>query len=121
MRLDKWLWAARFFKTRTLSRTAIQGGKIRLNKQHTKAGKNVAIHDFLTIQRGQLTMEVQVLALNAQRRPAPEAQQLYQETASSQQQRELQQADTQWQQNTAPQHKPDKKSRRILRNLHNKG
>jgi len=121
MRLDKWLWAARFFKTRTLSREAIQGGKVHLNQNATKAGKNVAIHDILTIQRGQLNMEVQVLALNNHRRPAPEAQQLYQETPTSQQTRESQQENTQWQQNTAPQHKPDKKSRRILRNLRNKG
>jgi ribosome-associated heat shock protein Hsp15 len=83
LRLDKWLWAARFFKTRSLASAAIDGGKVRLNGNHVKPAKDVAIGDALDISLGEQQWTLMVRALNAQRRPAPEARQLYEETAES--------------------------------------
>ena len=83
LRLDKWLWAARFFKTRTLAATAIDGGKIRLNGSHAKPAKEVGAGDVLEVSIGDQQWTLTVLAINAQRRPAPEARQLYEETAES--------------------------------------
>jgi len=88
MRVDKWLWAARFFKTRSLAAAAVAGGKVHLNGHRVKAGKSVDAGDLLNITRGDYCYEVSVLAVNAQRRPASEASLLYEETASSRQARE---------------------------------
>lgn len=88
VRLDKWLWAARFFKTRSLALTAINGGKVSVNGQHPKAGRELAVGDTLTIRQGQEIKTVTVQALAAQRGPAVAAQQLYEETLESIQQRE---------------------------------
>ena len=87
MRLDKWLWAARFFKTRSLASDAVDGGKVKLNLTSTKPAKDVKIGDRLDIRAGDQDWEVVVQGLNDQRRPAPEAQLLYQETPDSVQQR----------------------------------
>jgi ribosome-associated heat shock protein Hsp15 len=89
LRLDKWLWAARFFKTRTLAATAIAGGKVRLNGDHVKPAKEVAAGDLLELSVGEQQWTLTVLAINAQRRPAPEARQLYEETAESFSRRQL--------------------------------
>ena len=83
VRLDKWLWAARFFKTRNLATEAISGGKVHLNRQRTKPAKEVHIGDELTIRTGYLERTVIVRALSIQRRPAVEATLLYEETAAS--------------------------------------
>lgn len=88
VRLDKWLWAARFFKTRSLAMTAIKGGKISVNGQHPKPGRELAIDDTLTIRQGQDIKTVIVQALAAQRGPAIIAQQLYEETQESVRRRE---------------------------------
>ena len=82
-RLDKWLWAARFFKTRSLAAAAIQGGKVRLDGQHAKPAKEVKSGDTLEITQGDLQWTVLVLAINAMRRPAVEARLLYAETPQS--------------------------------------
>jgi len=83
LRLDKWLWAARFFKTRSVSAAAIEGGKIRLNGQQPKPSRDVKPGDELEIVMGETRWVVVVLGINALRRPAPEARLLYEETAES--------------------------------------
>ena len=87
MRLDKWLWAARFFKTRSLASDAVDGGKVKLNGTSTKPAKDVKVGDRLRFRAGDQDWEVVVQGLNDQRRPAAEAQLLYQETPDSLQQR----------------------------------
>lgn len=82
-RLDKWLWAARFFKTRPLAAEAVNGGKVHLNGERAKASRNVKVGDQLKITRGQFEFRVRVDALNKHRRPATEAQTLYTEDEES--------------------------------------
>lgn len=88
-RLDKWLWAARFYKTRSLAVEAINGGKVHLNKQRVKPSRTIKVNDTLTISKPPYEHEIIVQGLNQQRRPAIEAQQLYQETPESLQKSEL--------------------------------
>ncbi|MGB0964710.1 MAG: RNA-binding S4 domain-containing protein [Litorivicinus sp.] len=88
VRLDKWLWAARFFKTRGLARAAIDGGHVELNGTRAKPSKSVEVGAQLSIQKGQTQFTIDVLALSDQRRGAPEAQALYQETDDSRKARE---------------------------------
>ncbi|MFU2080424.1 ribosome-associated heat shock protein Hsp15 [Avibacterium endocarditidis] len=88
IRLDKWLWAARFYKTRTIAKEMIDGGKVHYNNQRTKPNKTVEVGALIKLRQGNEEKEVQVLALSNQRRGAPEAQLLYQETAQSVEKRE---------------------------------
>jgi len=88
MRIDKWLWAARFFKTRSLAAAAIAGGKVHLNGERTKAGKLLRVGNTLAITRGQLTYTVVVHALSDRRGSASDARELYQETEESIRERE---------------------------------
>lgn len=90
VRLDKWLWAARFFKTRSLAKQAIDGGKVQCNGASCKSSREVRIGDKLGIRQGWDEKIVIVQALSDQRRGAPEAALLYEETAASREQRELQ-------------------------------
>ena len=83
LRLDKWLWTARFFKTRSVSAATIEGGKIRLNGLHPKPSRDVKPGDELEIVMGDTRWVVVVRGINALRRPAPEARLLYEETAES--------------------------------------
>lgn len=88
VRLDKWLWAARFFKTRGLARDAIDGGKIRVEGVKAKPSKMVVPGLEIEISRGQSSMVINVLDVREDRRPAVEAQLLYQETSESIEKRE---------------------------------
>ncbi len=83
LRIDKWLWAARFFKTRSLAAAALEGNKVRLNGSNTKSSREVKAGDSVDIMTGELRWSVIVRGINAQRRPAPEARLLYQETEES--------------------------------------
>ncbi|BFM13675.1 heat-shock protein [Simiduia litorea] len=83
LRLDKWLWAARFFKTRSLAKAAVEGGKVKVDGDRPKVSKDISVGMMLTIRRGFDEQEVAVIALSDQRRGAPEAALLYQETEAS--------------------------------------
>ncbi len=88
LRLDKWLWAARFFKTRSAAAEAVAGGKVHLNGQRIKPSRAVRPGDELAIRRGAQLMTVIVRGILSQRRPASEAQRLYRETPGSVERRE---------------------------------
>lgn len=83
VRVDKWLWAARFFKTRSLAKAAIEGGKVHCNGERCKCSRELEIGYELTIRQGLDERTVVVKALEEQRRGAPEAARLYEETADS--------------------------------------
>ena len=83
LRVDRWLWAARFFKTRSLAKTAIENGKIELNGTRIKASKEIAHGDLLSVRRGDTVQIVTVLALTDKRGSATIAQSLYEETEQS--------------------------------------
>ena len=114
VRLDKWLWAARFYKTRSLAKEMIDGGKVHYNGQRTKPNKNVEIGAQIKLRQGNEEKEIIVQALSEQRRGAPEAQLLYQETAQSVEQREkialMRKANAM----PHPDRRPNKKERRDL-------
>lgn len=88
VRLDKWLWAARFYKTRALAKEAIEGGKVHCRGERCKPSKEPRVGEELTIRAGFDERTVVIRALSAVRRGAPEAQLLYEETAESQVRRE---------------------------------
>ena len=83
MRLDKWLWAARFFKTRSLAQQAIAAGRVKLNDSRVKAAHAVKLADHLSVRVGELEWCLEVRALSERRAPAEEARKLYAETAAS--------------------------------------
>ena len=83
VRLDKWLWAARFFKTRSIATDAVESGKIKLNGERPKPAKAVKVGDKLEVRAGPYTFAISVLGLSDKRGPAPVAQQLYAESAES--------------------------------------
>lgn len=87
MRLDKWLWVARFFKTRSLAAEAIDGGKIKVNGHTVKRAREIQPGDRVDLTLGQDWRTVVIVGLAMKRRPAPEAQALYEETAESAQRR----------------------------------
>ncbi|QGY30851.1 ribosome-associated heat shock protein Hsp15 [Pantoea cypripedii] len=88
VRLDKWLWAARFYKTRAIAREMIEGGKVHYNRQRSKPSKLVELEAELTLRQGNDERTVIITAISDQRRPATEAQALYAETAASIEKRE---------------------------------
>jgi len=82
-RIDKWLWAARFFKTRSVAAAAVDGGRVKWNGQQVKPARELRLGDELDIVAGEVRWTVMVRGVGAQRRPAPEARLLYEETAES--------------------------------------
>ena len=116
IRLDKWLWAARFYKTRSIAREMIQGGKIHYNGQRAKASKIVEPGALLSIRQGDVIKKVVVEILFDQRRAAPIAETLYKETAESIKKREEYQTLRKLSLQNAPHpdRKPNKKQRREL-------
>lgn len=115
-RLDKWLWAARFFKTRKLAAEAITGGKIHLNGQRSKPGKEVKVGNHLSISKGSYRWDVTIEALSKQRRPAREASQLYLESPESHARRQARivQRKTENDSSNQPETRPNKKQRRQI-------
>ena len=91
MRLDKWLWAARFFKTRSLAQQAVAGGRVQLNGERTKRAHEVKPGDSIDVRVGEWRWEVVVRALSDRRGPAQEARKLYEETRASRAERERRQ------------------------------
>jgi len=116
VRIDKWLWAARFFKTRNLAKQAIEGGKIHCDGQRVKASKEITVGIHLTIRQGLDEKTVLVTALSEQRGGAPEAALLYQETEESRVQREEQAAQRKAGMGSyiISDHRPNKKERRQI-------
>lgn len=119
VRLDIWLWAARFFKTRSLAKQAIETGKVAVAGQRPKSSRALRVGEQLHIERGEERFDVAVTALSDQRGPAPIAQQLYAESEASRarraEQRELRIAARDGYK--APEHKPDKRARKLIRAL----
>ncbi|MDH5611568.1 MAG: S4 domain-containing protein [Gammaproteobacteria bacterium] len=116
IRIDKWLWAARFFKTRALAAEAVNGGKVHLNGNRVKPGREVQVGDSLTIHRSGYTFDITVQGINKQRRPAKEAQLLFEESEDSIARRE-EQAENQRLAacgHHAPDHRPNKRERRHI-------
>ena len=116
VRLDKWLWAARFYKTRALAREMIDGGKVHYNGQRSKPSKNVELNAEIKLRQGNEERTVVVLALSGQRRGASEAQLMYEETAASIANREqmAQARKLNALSMPHPDRRPDKKERRTL-------
>ncbi|MCA1922275.1 ribosome-associated heat shock protein Hsp15 [Buttiauxella noackiae] len=116
VRLDKWLWAARFYKTRAIAREMVEGGKVHYNGQRSKPSKIVELNAMLTLRQGNDERTVKVLAVTEQRRPATDASQLYEETAESIIKREKVALARKMNALTMPHpdRRPDKKERRDL-------
>ena len=115
LRIDKWLWYTRFFKTRSLAADAVRGGHVRLNGQRVKAARDIAPGDALTIVKRDLQFDVEVLGLPARRGPATEAAQCYRESEESVARREAARAARREQLPPPTLHRPDKRTRRLLR------
>ena len=114
MRVDKWLWAARFFKTRSISKAAIEGGKVHHNSERVKVSKEIRVGMELTIQQGFDRKTIVIKALSAIRGAAPIAQQLYEETEVSIARRELLATQRKLHNLARPEHRPSKKDRRQI-------
>lgn len=113
-RLDKWLWAARFFKTRQLAIEAVNGGKVQVDGQRCKPSRAVRPGSRVQIHKGGLAWEIEVCALSKQRRPASEAIQLYQEDEASRLQRQELARAARDRAQAGPRARPTKRDRRQL-------
>ena len=114
VRIDKWLWAARFFKTRSIAKNAIEGGKVHHNGERVKVSREVRVGMELTIAQVIEKKTVVVKALSDVRGPAPVAQQLYDETEVSIAKRELLASQRKLHNLARPDHRPSKKDRRDI-------
>ena len=116
IRIDKWLWAARFFKTRALAKAAVEGGKVHVDDTRVKPARTVRVGDRLTITRGTSQWEVVIAAVSHRRGPATVAQALYEETPASMARREAEAERRRAERATAPTSdgRPTKRDRRRL-------
>ena len=119
LRVDKWLWAARFFRTRSIAKSAIEGGKVHLGGQRVKVSREISVGETLVIKQGWDEKEVVVRGLTAQRGPAPIARKLYEETTASieRRERELQARKAAGVAVVRPTQKPGKHQRKALERL----
>ena len=119
VRLDQWLWAARFFRTRSLAKQAIETGRVEIDGQRAKASRAVRVGDRLDVRRGDEHYELSVLGVSAERGPAPQAQALYAESEASRLRREQARAERAAARDgyRAPEQRPDKRARRLIRAL----
>lgn len=122
VRIDKWLWAARFFKTRSLAKKHIEQGKIKVNGQRCKPARTIEVGDQVSIKKGQTQWLVDVLELSEHRGPAKVAQTLYAETVASQKAREDKQLlnKLEYHSTPKPEGRPSKKDRREIQKLKKK-
>lgn len=123
IRIDKWLWAARFFKTRSQASQAVNGGKVHLNGIRTKSSREVQAGDKLLITKGQYEFDIAIKAVSKYRRPASEAQLLYEEDQESIARREeaIEQRRMARAGHQAPEKRPGKRDRRKIREFTRKG
>ena len=119
VRLDIWLWAARFFRTRALARQAVAAGRVELDGSRCKPARALRVGDRLAIRRGEEVFEIEVLAISDVRGPAPVAQGLYHEDARSRQRREeaVLRARAERSGFQPPRKRPDKRARRLIQAL----
>jgi ribosome-associated heat shock protein Hsp15 len=122
VRLDKWLWAARFFKTRSIAREAVSGGKVQLNGNRAKPGRTLSIGDELRIQRGEEEFLITVAELSGSRGPAAVARSLYEESEEDRVIREKLAEDRKLERelNASRERRPDKRQRRNLIRFRNR-
>lgn len=119
VRIDQWLWAARFYRTRSLAKQAVETGKVEIGGQRAKASRAVRVGDRLDVVRGDERFEIDVLALSTVRGSAPVAQALYAESEPSKARREQARAERAAMRDgyRAPEQRPDKRARRLIRAL----
>lgn len=119
VRLDLWLWAARFYKTRSLAKAAIESGKVEVAGQSAKPSRALHTGEQLKVRRGDDLFEIEVLALSSKRGSAPMAQALYCESEQSILNRAAAREKKAMERDgyRAPEHKPDKRARRLIRAL----
>ncbi len=117
VRIDRWLWAARFFKTRSLAAKAVKGGHIQINGERVKPARSVMVDDTLRIRRGRIQWTVVVRKLGTRRGPAAAARELYEETAASEEARRLAREQMRLLNcnRQQPGRRPDKRDRRKIR------
>ena len=119
MRPDEWLWAARFFKTRSLAQQAVAAGKVKLNDERTKPAHELKVGDAVAVRVGELEWQVAVKALSDKRGPAEQARKLYEETVASRAERERRSDLRRWgaEPAAALKGRPTKRDRRRLDDL----
>lgn len=122
VRIDKWLWAARFYKTRSLATDAVEGGRVHVNSQRVKPSYRVKMDDCISVKKSSQRQDVRVLAITDKRAAASIAQTLYRETQASVERRELARVQRKILNQALPQHdsKPDKHARRRIRSMKGK-
>jgi ribosome-associated heat shock protein Hsp15 len=123
LRIDKWLWAARFFKTRSLASEAVAGGRVHIDRERVKPSRPVKVGDRVMVSRGSDLMEVTVLAIRERRGSAAEAAHLFEETGESRERREREREQRRLARAmvAAPPRRPDKKERRQLARIRRGG